>query len=180
MQLWQPPILDISRSCERSHHICHSFSFFLWSPSRCSSGLSDFFNFFNSHFPIHRTYFWVLPPQMALLGFFHVNSLFASPVHSRKPEFTGQQALGEREVTWWGKKKKKEEEKSPEKNHFAVTGIWTLGLCLQSRACYPLGLPSCRVNELRKGQCIKRFNSWSNPSSTGESSTTKIKKCIVW
>ena len=67
-----------------------------------------------SPFPIHRTYFWVSPPQMALLGFFHVNSLFASPVHSRKPEFTGQQALWEREVTWWGKKKK-EEEKSPEK-----------------------------------------------------------------
>ena len=38
---------------------------------------------FFSPFPIHRTYFWVSPPQMALLGFFHVNSLFASPVHSR-------------------------------------------------------------------------------------------------
>jgi len=35
-------------------------------------------------FPIHRTYFCVSPPQMALLGFFHVNSLFASPVQSCK------------------------------------------------------------------------------------------------
>ena len=33
-------------------------------------------NFFLSPFPIHRTYFWVSPPQMALLGFFHANSLF--------------------------------------------------------------------------------------------------------
>ena len=40
--------------------------------------------FFLSPFPIHRTYFWVSPPQMALQGFFHVKSLFASPVHSRK------------------------------------------------------------------------------------------------
>ena len=29
-------------------------------------------------------------------------------------------------------KMKEEEEKSPEKNHFALTGIWTHGLCLQS------------------------------------------------
>ena len=49
--------------------------------------------------------------------------LFLPPPYTVvKPEFTGQQALREREVTWWGKKKK-EEEKSPEKNHFAMTGI---------------------------------------------------------
>ena len=42
--------------------------------------------------------------------------LFLPPPHTVvKPEFTGQQALGEGEVTWWGKKKK-EEEKSPEKS----------------------------------------------------------------
>jgi len=35
-----------------------------------------------------------------------------------KPEFTGQQALRDREVTWWGKKKK-EEEKSLEKTTLA-------------------------------------------------------------
>ena len=47
------------------------------------------------------------------------------------------------------RKKKKEEEKSPEKNHFTVTGIWTHGLCLQSQACYPLGhgaLPNKNTN----------------------------------
>ena len=35
--------------------------------------------------------------------------------------------------------KKKEEKKKPRKIQFAWTGIWAHGLCLQSRACYPLG-----------------------------------------
>ena len=39
---------------------------------------------FFSPFPIHWTYFWVWPPQMALLGFFHVISLLILPVHSYK------------------------------------------------------------------------------------------------
>ena len=40
--------------------------------------------------------------------------LFLPPPYTVvKPEFTGQQALCQREVTWWGKKK--EEEKRPEK-----------------------------------------------------------------
>ena len=121
----------------------------LWLPILIIVRCNQINGFFYSPFPIHRTYFWVSPPQMALLGFFHSNSLFASPVHSRKTWIhrpTG--IVREREVTWWGKKKK-EEEKSPEKNHFAMTGIWTHGLCIQSQACYPLGHGALPQKEIR-------------------------------
>ena len=36
-------------------------------------------------------------------------------------------------------RRKKKMKKKAQKNHFAVTGIWTHGLCLHSQACYPLG-----------------------------------------
>ena len=48
------------------------------------TGTKKCFKNFFSPFPIHRTYFWVSPSQMALLGFFHFNSVFASSIHSRK------------------------------------------------------------------------------------------------
>ena len=49
--------------------------------------------FFRIPFPVHCTYFCVSPPQMALLGFFHINSLLASSNTFVKPKFTGQQVL---------------------------------------------------------------------------------------
>ena len=81
---------------------------------------------------------------MALLGF--IFPLFISPgtCHLMVEDYS-RACQRER-----GKKKEEEEEKKPRKNHFAMTGIWTHGLCLQSRACYPLDhsalkfLPTCR------------------------------------
>ena len=72
--------------------------------------------------------------QMVLLGF--IFPLFISPgtCHCMVEDYSRacQRERGK-------KKEEEEEEESPEKNHFAVTGIRTHGLCLQSRACYPLG-----------------------------------------
>ena len=71
---------------------------------------------------------------MALLGFIF-SSLLSLPERVTLWSRIIPLHVREREV----RRKKKEEEESPEKNHFAVTGIWTHGLSLQSQACYLLG-----------------------------------------
>ena len=76
----------------------------------------------------------VFAPQMALLGF--IFPLFISPgtCHLMVEDYS-HACQRERERG----KEKERRRKSPEKNHFAETWIGTHGLCLQSRACYPLG-----------------------------------------
>ena len=70
--------------------------------------------------------------QMALLGF--IFPPFTSPrtCHLMVEDYS---LACQRERS----KKKEGKEKSPQKNHFAVTRIGALGLCLKSRACYTLG-----------------------------------------
>ena len=74
---------------------------------------------------------------MALLGFFHVNSLFCLPVHSHKTWIHRPTGIVRKRSHMVGKEDEGRRKK-PRKKHFTVTGIWTLRPCLQSRACYPL------------------------------------------
>ena len=55
-------------------------------------------------------------------------------------------------------KKREEEEKSPEKKHFAVTGIWTHGLCHQSRASY-IGTTLISVSSFSRSS-VKKALAW--------------------
>jgi len=73
---------------------------------------------------MHQTYVWVSSPQMALLVFFLVNSLFASPKHSCKMQIHRPTGIViERSQGGDRRRRKKEEEKSAEKHHFTVTRI---------------------------------------------------------
>ena len=69
---------------------------------------------------------------MALLGFIF-SSLYLS--QNVSPYGWGLfPCMSERE-----REEERRRRKKPIKNHFAITWIWTHGLCLQSRAWYPLG-----------------------------------------
>ena len=79
-------------------------------------------------------------------------------------------------------KKKEEEEKSPEKNHFAMTGTWTHGLCLQSQACYPLGHGALPNGGLKSHLNFLNFDVESGSYEESESTLlfiVKINKLIL-
>ena len=64
--------------------------------------------------------------------------LFLPPPYSRKTWIHWPTGIV-RERSHMVGKEEEGRRKKPRKNHFAVTGIWTHGLCHQSRACYRLG-----------------------------------------
>ena len=75
------------------------------------------------------------------------------------------------------KKKKEEEGKSPLKNHFAMGGIWTVKLCLQSQALYPLEHSALPKIMARLAKVFKT-NDMSVHDKTDRSDHTPVTKWL--